>query len=92
MAKESKRQHCLRCDCAVDVEYEHSPAMRRWWKAYFIVPMMLLPMLPFLAGDFAVSLPLIMVYMVGMGPALSIVKTPPLCAVCGALIPRAARA
>lgn len=73
----------------MEVEYEHSARMRRWWKAYFIVPILLLPMLPFLAGDFAVSLPLMMVYMVGMGPALSIVKDPPLCAVCGALVPRA---
>lgn len=58
-------------------------------KAYFIIPMMLLPMLPFLAGDFAVSLPLIMAYMLGIGPALAIVQEPPTCTTCGALIPRA---
>ena len=85
------QRHCLRCDHAVDVEYQHSPAVRRWWKAYFYIPLMLLPALPFLAGDFAVSLPLIMAYMLGIGPALDIVRAPPLCATCGALIPRARR-
>lgn len=72
------------------MKYEHSARLRKWLKAYFIIPMMLLPMLPFLAGDFAVSLPLMMAYMLGVGPALSIVRDPPLCATCGALIPAAA--
>lgn len=89
MARSPQRDHCLRCGRDVELVYEHSATMRRWWQAYFLVPIMLLPALPFLAGDFVVTLPLIMVYMVGMGPALSIVRSPPLCAVCGALIPRA---
>ena len=62
--------------------------VRRWWKAYFLIPIALLPALPFLAGDFAVSLPLIMAYMIGFGPVLDIVRDPPLCATCGALVPR----
>jgi hypothetical protein len=75
----------------VDVTYEHSPRLRRWIKAYFYIPLMLLPMLPFLAGDFAVSLPLMMAYMLGIGPALGIMRDPPTCNDCGALIPAPAR-
>jgi len=84
----SARKHCLRCEREVEVAYHHSPAVRRWWKIYFYVPILLLPALPFLAGDFAVSLPLMMAYMLGFGPALDIIRDPPLCATCGALIPR----
>lgn len=83
--------HCTRCERDVTVEYSHSPAMRRWWKAYFIIPpMLLIPAAPFLAGDYVVSIPIMMVYMLGFGPALSIVRSPPLCADCGAFIPRPA--
>jgi len=86
MARPSHK-HCVRCERDVEVEYEHSPAMRRWWKAYFIVPILLTPAVPFLAGDFAVSLPLIMAYMLGIGPVLSVIRDPATCGECGALIP-----
>ena len=86
----SSRRHCIRCEHIVEVEYEHSATMRRWWRAYFIVPIMLTPAVPFLAGDFAVSLPLIMAYMLGIGPVLAVIRDPPTCAECGALIPRPA--
>ncbi|MCY1059747.1 hypothetical protein [Nannocystis sp. SCPEA4] len=46
--------HCTRCQRAVAVEYQNSPAARRWWKLYFTVPLFLLPASPFLAADFAV--------------------------------------
>jgi len=83
--------HCTRCERDVTVEYSHSPAMRRWWKAYFIIPpMLLIPAAPFLAGDYVVSIPIMMAYMLGFGPALSIVRDPPTCADCGAFIPRPA--
>jgi len=87
-----KRGVCVRCEREVAVAYEYSATTRRWLKLYLYVPaVMLLPMLPFLAGDFAVSLPLMMAYMLGLGPALSIVRAPPLCVDCGALIPRLTR-
>ncbi|MBL8971424.1 MAG: hypothetical protein JNK56_12625 [Myxococcales bacterium] len=86
----SPRKHCLRCQHEVEVEYEHSPAMRRWWRAYFIVPILLTPTVPFLAGDYVVSLPLLMAYMLGIGPVLAVIRDPPTCAECGALIPAAA--
>lgn len=80
--------HCARCDRGVAVEYKYSLNMRRWWKAYFIVPpLFLVPAAPFLAGDYVVTIPLMMVYMLGFGPALSIVRDPPLCGECGAFIP-----
>ncbi len=87
----SKQRRCVRCQCDVEVVYEHSAAARRWWRAYFIVPILILPALPMLASDYAVSLPLIMAYMIGYGQVLSIVRDPPLCATCGALIPAAVR-
>ena len=81
----------MRCEREVEVGYEYSAAMRRWLKLYLYVPaVMLLPMLPFLAGDFAVSLPLMMAYMLGLGPALSIIRAPPICVECGALVPKLA--
>lgn len=83
--------HCARCERDVAVEYKYSPNMRRWWKAYFLVPpLLLVPLAPFLAGDYVVTLPLMMVYMLGFGPALSIVRDPPTCGDCGAFIPRKA--
>jgi hypothetical protein len=84
--------HCVRCDRDVKVEYEHSPAMRRWWKAYFAIPFLMLPAVPFLAGDYVVSLPLMMAYMLGIGPVLAVIRDPPTCARCGALIPATTRA
>ncbi|MBK7830275.1 hypothetical protein [Nannocystis sp.] len=83
----SSAKHCVRCDRDVEVEYEHSPAMRRWWKAYFFIPILMLPAVPFLAGDYVVSLPLMMAYMLGIGPVVAVIRDPPTCAGCGALIP-----
>lgn len=85
----TRRERCLRCEHEVAVVHEYSDTTRRWLKLYLYVPAaLLLPMLPFLAGDFAVSLPLMMAYMLGLGPALSIIRAPPLCGECGALMPR----
>lgn len=76
----------------MELRYEYSAATRRWLKAYLYVPAaLLLPMLPFLAGDYVVSLPLMMAYMLGIGPALSIIRDPPTCGECGALVPRPAK-
>lgn len=78
--------HCSRCVREVEVAYQHSATTRRWWRLFFLVPLMLLPAAPFLAGDFFISLPLMMAYMVGFGPVLAIVRERPACADCGALI------
>ena len=83
----------MRCEREVEVEYQYSLNMRRWLKAYLYLPaVVLLPLLPFLAGDFVVSLPLMMLYMLGVGPALTIIRDPPTCVDCGALIPARAPA
>lgn len=80
------RRYCLRCERDVAVEYENSAAKRRWWRIYFLVPVALLPVSPILASDFAVCLPLVMAYLVGLGQVLAIVREVPTCADCGALI------
>ncbi len=90
----STRKHCLRCAREVEVTYENSAAKRRWWRLYFMVPVFLLPVSPMLASDFAVCLPLVMAYLVGLGQVLAIVREVPTCSECGALIlpPEPARA
>jgi len=91
MAKSTLR-HCTRCERDVEAVYQYSPTLRRWLKVYLYLPaFMLLPLLPFLAGDFVVTLPLMMVYMLGIGPALTITRDPPACGPCGALLPAIAR-
>lgn len=80
------KKHCARCACDVAVEYQNSAAARRWWRLYFLIPIFLLPASPFLASDYVICLPLMMSYMVGMGPVLAIVREVPACAECGALI------
>ena len=82
---------CARCERVVEVRYQHSLAARRWLRVYLCVPLVLLPMFPFLAGDYMFSLPLMMAYMFGIGPALAVVREPPACAECDALIPATAR-
>lgn len=87
----SKRCRCARCEREVEVRYQYTAPVRRWLKVYLYIPLLMLPALPFLAGDFAVSLPLMMAYMFGIGPALTIIKDPPICCECDAWIPAAAR-
>jgi hypothetical protein len=59
-------------------------------KGYMLIPIALIPVYPFAASDYVVSLPLMMFYMMGIGPALSIIRDPATCSECGALIPRKA--
>lgn len=56
------------------------------------MPIVLVPLFPFIAWDYVFFLPMFMLYVVGMGPALSIVKDPATCSVCGAYIPVASKA
>jgi hypothetical protein len=84
----SVRSHCIRCDREVEVEYKHSRRMRRLMKGYMMIPIALLPIYPFAASDFMVSLPLIMIYLMGIGPAMAILRDPATCTECGALIPK----
>lgn len=86
---EPSHGHCLRCDCTVAIEHQHSPRLRRALKAYFYLPIALVPLFPFLAWDYVVSLPVMLLYVMGMGPALSIVRDPATCSECGAFMPAA---
>lgn len=84
---EPNRAYCLRCRHDVDTEYKYSRTLRRLMKAYFFIPVALVPAYPVLASDYVVAIPMMMLYMLGMGPASMIMKDPPVCAECGALIP-----
>ena len=79
---ESTRAYCLCCGRDVDTEHRYPRTLRRVLKAYFFVPAY-----PILASDYVVAIPMMMLYMLGIGPALVITKDPALCAECGALIP-----
>ncbi len=60
--------------------------MRKWAKVYFLLPVPFIPLLPIIASDFAVMIPLTMLYMMGAGSALRFVTQKPLCPECGALV------
>jgi hypothetical protein len=77
--------YCRRCATHVPATRKF-PRLRHVARAYLILPIALLPVLPFVAGDYLVSLPVMMAYMLGIGPLLVIVKDPAVCAHCGALL------
>jgi hypothetical protein len=87
------RAHCERCVADVDASYR-SPRARRFarWYPFLVVPF--LPVLPIIAADFAVMIPMLMIYMLGLGPVMAILRDPPLCDDCGAYakaVPKPAR-
>lgn len=84
---ESSRAYCLRCGHDVATEYRYPRTLRRLLKGYFFLPLALVPLYPILASDYVVAIPMMMLYMLGIGPALVITKDPALCVECGALIP-----
>jgi hypothetical protein len=83
---EPTHAHCVRCQCEVEIEHRHSRRLRRALRGYFLLPLALIPLFPVLASDYVVALPMCMLYMLGIGPALVIVRDPPICARCGALL------
>jgi len=89
---ESSRAFCARCDHEVDVEHRHSRRLRRLLKGYLLIPLLSLPAFPVLASDYVFCIPAMMLYMLGIGPVLVIVRDPPLCCECGALISGEGRA
>lgn len=82
---------CERCGRDVEVEHRYSRRVRRALRGYFFLPLALLPAFPVLASDYVVALPMCMLYMLGIGPALVIVRDPPACVNCGALTQAAVR-
>jgi hypothetical protein len=79
------RARCERCEIEVELEYD-DPRLRRLAKGYLFAWLPFLPVSPIIASDFAVMLPLTMLYLIGVGPALAIVREPGKCNECGAAI------
>lgn len=77
--------HCRRCDTLVEGAYPN-PRARRWAKAYALLWIPIIPILPIMASDYVVSLPLLMGYMIGFGPIYRIIAEPPTCSICGAYV------
>jgi len=73
----------MRCDEQVSARYPN-PKLRRWVRGYFFLGVPFIPFLPIIGADFIVMLPLTMLYLIGLGPALSIVRTAASCDQCGA--------
>jgi hypothetical protein len=84
---DSPRAYCLRCGHDVDTEHRYPRQLRKLLKGYFFMPLALVPAYPILASDYVLAIPMMMLYMLGIGPALVITKDPALCVECGALIP-----
>lgn len=76
---------CRRCDEEVDGQHEQ-PKLRRLARFYFLVPIPFVPLLPIIASDFMVMIPLTMLYLMGAGAALRFVTQKPTCPVCGAFV------
>lgn len=79
------RAHCGRCKGEVEGSYRN-PRMRRVAKLYGLIWIPVIPILPMMASDYVVSLPLLMVYMLGFGPVYAIYSQRPECNVCGAYV------
>ena len=79
------RAHCERCAAEVDASYRR-PKARRVARAYPLLIVPFLPFIPIIAADYVVMIPMAMVYMLGMGPVLGILRDPPLCDDCGAIV------
>lgn len=79
------RAHCERCAVEVDVSYRQ-PRARRLARAYPLLIVPFLPFIPIIAADYVVMLPMLMAYMLGLGQALAILRDPPHCDDCGAIV------
>jgi len=77
--------HCSRCQHEVEAVYRR-PKLRKLVRWYLLMPIVLVPLFPFAASDYVVALPTLMLYMLGLGPVFAIIKDPPTCSVCGAIV------
>jgi hypothetical protein len=81
----SMRRYCERCETEVAAAYDE-PELRRWVKGYFCLGVPFIPLLGIIGSDYMVMLPMTMVYLVGFGPALGMLREPPKCCECGAAV------
>lgn len=79
------RAHCERCATEVEASYPR-PRARRLARGYPLLILPFLPFIPIIAADYVVMIPMLMVYMLGAGPVLAILRDPPLCDDCGAIV------
>lgn len=82
------RRHCERCEAEVDAAYDE-PELRRWVKGYFFLGTPFIPALAIIGSDYIVMLPMLMIYLIGFGPALGMWREPPKCCECGAAVSHA---
>ena len=82
-------RYCERCECEVEAAYDE-PELRRWVKGYFYLGVPFIPALGIIGSDYVVMLPSLMVYLIGFGPALGMLREPPKCCECGAAVSHAA--
>lgn len=78
--------YCARCERDVEVEHRYPQKLRSRLRLYLYLPLLLVPFFPFLASDYVVALPMLMLYMLGIGPVLRIVREPGECRECGAMV------
>ncbi|MCA9706950.1 MAG: hypothetical protein KDK70_13940 [Myxococcales bacterium] len=84
------RGQCARCDAEVEAVFQH-PRLRRVLRGYLLLPLPFVPVLPIIASDYVVMIPMLMVYMLGLGPVFAIIQEAPTCAGCGANLERPPR-
>ena len=85
------KAHCERCNETVEGSFRH-PRMRLVARGYLLFAIPIIPILPIIGSEFTVSLPLLMFYMLGMGPVLAIIREPATFEQCGAFLPKPAKA
>ena len=76
---------CRRCNDEVEGQHEQ-PKLRRLAWGYFLMPVPFIPLLPIIASDFIVMIPLTMLYLLGAGAALRFITEKPTCPACGATV------
>ena len=74
--------NCPRCHDTVEVEYEE-PEMRKLAGFWFMAGIPFIPFFPIIGADFFVMIPLLTLYIFGVGAALRYWNQPALCTVCG---------
>ena len=79
------RRYCGRCTAEVDASYD-DPKLRKWAKGYFCLGIPFIPLLPIIGSDYIIMLPMLMIYVIGFGPAWGIIREPPKCDECGAAL------
>ncbi len=75
----------MRCEEDVNPVYRQ-PRLRKWARYYFFLPIPFAPFIPIIGSDYMVMIPLSMLYMLGVGPALALVSDKPTCGSCGAFV------